>query len=47
MTSDTKQKLEQFLNGKLPECEQDWEDFKSLQQAAEHIVDKNSITSND
>ena len=48
MTSDKKEKLEQFLNEKLPECAQNWEDFKNLlQQAAEHIFDKKRRTSYD
>ena len=48
MNSDKKEKLEQFLNQKLPECTEDWENFRNLlQQAAEHIFSKKRISSND
>ena len=34
---ERKEKLERFLNERLPECKTDWEDFKLLrQEAADH-----------
>ena len=41
MTSEKKDKLEQFLGKKLPECSEEWDDFKALlQEAAEHTFGK-------
>jgi len=45
MTSDKKEKLEQFLNEKLPECAQDWKHFKNLLQNTSLI--KKGVISND
>ena len=43
-----KEKLERFLNERLPECKTDWEDFKLLlQEAADHAFGKRKVVSND
>ena len=36
VNSERKEKLERFLNERLPECKNDWEDFKLLLQEAAH-----------
>ena len=48
MNSEWKEKLECFLNERLPECNTDWEDFKLLlQEAADHTFGKKKVVSND
>ena len=48
MTRERKDKLEQFLDEKLAECSEEWDDFKALlQEAAEHTFDKKKKASND
>ena len=45
---ERKEKLERFLNERLPECKTDWEDFKLLlQEAADHTFGKKKVVSND
>ena len=45
---ERKEKLERFLNERLPECKTDWEDFKLLlQEAADHTFGRKKVVSND
>ena len=48
MNRERKEKLERFLNERLPECKTDWEDFKLLlQEAADHTFGRKKVVSND
>ena len=48
MTRERKDKLEQFFDEKLPECSEEWDDFKALlQEAAEHTFGKKKKASSD
>lgn len=41
MSIERKERLEQFLNEKLPECKYEWDEFKTLlQDAAKHTFEK-------
>ena len=48
MSTERKERLEQFLNKKLPECKYEWDEFKTLlQDAAKHTFEKKKKVSND
>ena len=48
LTSEKIQRLQLFLDEKLPDCRHDWEDFKmTLQDAAKHTFDQKKKVSND
>ena len=48
MNSERKDKLERFLNEKLPDCKTDWEDFKLLlQEAAHYTFGRKTVVLND
>ena len=48
LTSEKIQRLQLFLDEKLPDCRHDWEEFKvTLQDAAKHTFDQRKKVSND